>query len=546
MAAPTAAFTTEAAKRQSNPIYLVIISLDGGDLRLMDKAATAAGKFNALPVLSRPAPIGVTISPFEGRSSVSRISLNIIDKAQVFSKVASKEFLLNRIVTIKVGFEDIDEADFFTEYIGKISGYKWPQPGRWQVDLDDTLADLTEKIPDEDTVTVVETAFWNLPNVPTIIVASAQDAPDPQIFTITQSFDSANIRRRTFLGKVSADTMRLYQVGSITVGNTFTTWDVQSATPLADGLVNSNGAELLGDKIVDVMLNLFKRVDVPDSQIQVSSFIAVRDTFALPGNRVRRVLAKPARALDLMHELARISLLAVFPDEENRLTPKFFSAPEPHDDIFDLDTSRIQPVGNISMLPNFREFANRIVILGNHDGSQFTNTENFRRVDIFVDADSQSDDQNKEVKTHEIKSQWLNSSVTDLSHYSTLGGTLRKRIKHPPRHVKTAGFLDLSRVKVADIISLSHPEIPGQPVGKVTPGVDSELWQIISKRTDVPGGIIPVELLDTRIDKLVGWISHTGQADFPTATGIDKRHAYIGTANSNLVNNGTEDGYYIQ
>jgi len=541
MATPTQAWLNEASGRNQDAVFLAIISLDTGDLKLVDKSLPRL-QFDALPVLDSPQPLGVKIEPFSGKSTVSQQKLRIIDKGQFFSQLVSSQFLRNRIVTFKVGFANVDESDFLTDFVGKIKDWTSPSPGRWELTVEDSLGDLSEKVPKASGTKRVDTAFWNDPQIPAYVVASAQDSP-PAIFTDIQSFDSTHVEDRTLAVRFSADTIRLYQVSSISAGGGFTTWNVQTGTPLADGIANSFGADLLGDNVVDVMLNILKRVNMPDSQIQVATFFATRDTF-LPTIRVRRITGKPVKALDLIQELAEVGLMSFFPDGENRLAVKFFGPPAPHDDVYELDENKMQDVDNVKQDPDNKLMANRIVIFGNHDSSQFENPENFGRIDIFVDADSQENQ--LDVETREVKSQWLHSSVTDLTWYNVIGGKLLKRLVQPPRRLKTNAPLDIARTTVADMISVTNSALAGQPTGVNTVGVTQELWQLIEKRPNVVDGGVDVEMLDARLDKFAGWISHSFQPDYDLASGLDRRHAYIGTATFNKVGSSQDDGYYIQ
>lgn len=541
-------FSFEAIKNRQDPIVLVILKLDSGDMKLVDRAIPLNPQktYDALALLDKPDDIGVRINPWKGQATISQVTVSVLDKDQIFSQLLSDTFVMNREVEIKIGFLGMQEVDFLTAYTGKIKTYSWPRPGNVVFQVTDTQADMIGKVPEEASgATVVNTAFWNLPNVPDFVVASAVDGSTPQIFTITQSFDTTNLIRRTLLGHVSASTKRMYQIEGLTIGNTFSTWDVKSSTPLADGLTNANSAELLGDQIVDVMLNLMKRVDVPDSQINVASFLDVRSRFLPPKSRVRRILGKPKRAIDLLSELGEISLVTVFPDHDNRLSPKFFAPPAPHDDVFAVDDGDFHPVGGIGMTPNFNEWSNRIVIFSDHDGSQDEKTENFARADLFVDADSQEN--HKETRSRPpIRSLWLNSIVTNSAHWGFIGSRLLKRLSNPPRVIRGKVMLDAAARNVADIIEVTHPEVPGQPVGIKSPGITGELWQIVDKRVNASGGEVPLVLIDTRLDKNPMWIAHSIQPDYATATGIDRRHWYIGNSIGNFVNAGGDEGYFIQ
>jgi hypothetical protein len=535
-------YNSVSERRNLTPITLIVIKTDGGDTRLVDNPKFAS-PLDALGYFETVSPIGVRLEPWAGLTSVGAITLTMIDKNKFFSKLASSAHLINREVEIRMGYEGMDVGDFFTEYIGKIKGLKQPSPTKWEMTVEDAMADLREKVPAESTTTVVDTAYWTLASVSSMGVASALDSSTiPQLYTITRSFDSTNIRARTVMVRVSASTFRLYQVRSITSGSTFTTWYVDSSAPATDGVANAQRAELLGDNMVDVMLNVMKRVGLPDRNIQVASLIYNRDIF-LSSIRVRRTLAKPTPAIDLLRQLSEVSLVSLFPDEGNRISGRYFNYPGPHEEIYTLDTTKINPVGGIVSGPRSDKLANRIVIYGNHDGTQDEKPENYLRVDIYADADAQAN--NKETRSREIKSFWLHSSVTDSAWYGTLGNRVLDRLKYPPRYASMGTMPDAAKTRVADIVDFSHPDVIGQPavVGAQTPGVSRELWQILEKRTDAPNGHVDLEIWDAQFVFRAGWIGHAGAADWDTASVEEKRHCYIGDA-SNLLN--TEDGYYIQ
>lgn len=543
---PNANWRNEAKKLHPFPIYLAILELDGGDVRLCDtqgRTEDVPRRLSALPVLASPEAVAGKINPWKGIGIGSSIQLHISDIFDFFSQIVSTKTLRNRKVTVKVGFEGLDEADYLTEYVGRIKTWRRPNPHRWNVTLEDRLSDLKENVPEEAEGTLVNTAYWDKPRIEAIPVSSAQDSP-PQIFTITNTFDSDQIRDRTLLVKIGVNTHVMYQVTSLTVGNTFTTWDLKASSPVTDGVANGKTAELLGDNPVDIMLNIFKRVGIPNEDIDTSQFLIERDT-RIPSLRFRRVLDKPTPAKDLIAELAEQSLITVYPNNESKLTSKLFGSSPPHGPQIEIGPDQIiGAIKGINFWQEESEFFNRITVWNDHDGSQETKFNTFGKLAILANPDSQAD--NDETRTRQILSQWIQSSVTEGGWPLNLMTRILNRTVTPPRHVSFVTTLDVLRAQLGDMIELTHPRIPGLPTGANTLGITSELWQLISKKADIPKGRVKVELLDSSLLKRGAWIGHAGDRDYPSAGAVERRHGYIGDAANNKVNAGTEEGYTIQ
>ncbi len=543
---PNEKWANEAKKLHPFPIYLAIIELDGGDLRLVDtqgRTESVQRRLSALAVLASPEAVAGRINPWKGIGIGSSIQLHIADMFDFFSQIVSTNTLRNRKVTIKVGFEGLDEADFLSEYVGRIKTWRRPNPHRWNVTLEDRISDLKENVPEESAGTLVNTAFWDKPRIDAIAVSSAQDSP-PRIFTVTKSFASDQIKDRTILVKIGVNTHVLYQVTSITPGASFTTWDLKASSPSFDGVANGKTAELLGDNPVDIMLNIFKRVNIPNEDIITSQFINERDT-RIPSLRFRRILDKPTAARELISELAEQSLITVYPSNDGKLTSKLFGSQPPHGPKVEIGQDQIiGPIKGINFWQEETEFFNRVTVWYDHDGSQEKKFNNFGRLSILANPDSQAD--NKETRTRQILSLWMQSGVTEEGWPLNLSTRILNRTVVPPRHVQFTTTLDVLRGQLGDMVELTHPRIPGLKTGANTLGITSELWQLISKKADIPKGRVSVELLDSRLLKRGGWIGHAGDRDYPAAGALERRHAYIGDAANNKVNAGTEEGYTIQ
>ena len=142
------------------------------------------------------------------------------------------------------------------------------------------------------------------------------------------------------------------------------------------------------------------------------------------------------------------------------------------------------------------------------------------------------------------------SSLNGTALASSLGKKLLQRHRDP---VPSVNFtVDINKVslegnflKPTDPINMTSDEVAYK-------GVDSlsrERFMLTSVRPDFANSTIGVEAIKAGLpaDNSVkyGFIAPAGQPDYPTASVTEREYAYIGRASDNKVNAGTVDGYVI-
>jgi hypothetical protein len=142
------------------------------------------------------------------------------------------------------------------------------------------------------------------------------------------------------------------------------------------------------------------------------------------------------------------------------------------------------------------------------------------------------------------------TSLNGGSFANTLATKILQRYVDPAATVSFS--IDLNEInnngnllKVSDTIQMTTDEAFDQ-------GQDSwsvERLFVTSVITDFSKGIVKMKAVQSRAGyqagKKYGFIAPAGQPDYPSASDTERFYCYIGTATTNLVNAGTEDGYYV-
>jgi len=137
------------------------------------------------------------------------------------------------------------------------------------------------------------------------------------------------------------------------------------------------------------------------------------------------------------------------------------------------------------------------------------------------------------------------TALNGISSATTLANKLLYRYRDP---VSTVSFeVDINNVaynnefiKPTDLKDISTDEACEY-------GLDSWLGErvmITGVWPDFSGHTVKVEAVSTRMSRRYGFIAPAGQPDYALASTGECEYAFIGDAN-NMVNGGTEDGYYI-
>jgi hypothetical protein len=380
------------------------------------------------------------------------------------------------------------------------------------------------------------------------------------------------------------------------------------------------------------------RLGIPDALIDIARFENQRDTW-LSGWLFDRVITKPEKAVQYLTELQQETNSYIIQDGE-KISLTYFGPPVPGQSVplwTDEDTI---DKDSLSVDSGYSDkHFNRIIFAYDYDEDGEDKFDSYSKVNINIDAASQSSSEWDEVKTKTVKSRWIKSIAytdavditgVDLYHASaandigdgtltydfasntlsykspggvagptvtlskngkyqlfdvdttkyirvvvtlaslpssnkadtitisalsgelfanTAGNRLLKRYRDP---VPQANFsVDINKVsmdgtfiKPTDMVDLSSEEI----AFKSNPNVVGERFMITGTTPDFTNNKIKVTTIKAGLpsDNTLRWvfIGPAGLPDFSSATDEEKEYWFIGDIN-NLVNGGTEDGYYF-
>lgn len=173
--------------------------------------------------------------------------------------------------------------------------------------------------------------------------------------------------------------------------------------------------------------------------------------------------------------------------------------------------------------------------------------EDFNKVQVFVDRGVETASGSK---SQSIFSKWIFRAAEALE----TAGRIVGRFKRGARILKfSLDLKDEPDFDVGDLVSVDSTDllIPGTGGSSDTAVRGDTIWQVTQRTHKRLKGLVDVEVLEA-VGRKVGFISPDEDLetapddfpDFPDASVAERQYAFIGDAD-NLVNVGTEDGYYI-
>ena len=124
-----------------------------------------------------------------------------------------------------------------------------------------------------------------------------------------------------------------------------------------------------------------------------------------------------------------------------------------------------------------------------------------------------------------IFSRWINDTATP----TVIALRLRRRFRNAPIKAGIVVELKDEEISTSDIVKLTSSLIQASDGSSV----DGQRYQILSKKRKTPG-TYEFQIEDTRWLKEYGFIAPAGQANWDSATEVEKAYAYIGDANNQL------------
>ena len=194
-------------------------------------------------------------------------------------------------------------------------------------------------------------------------------------------------------------------------------------------------------------------------------------------------------------------------------------------------------VGKIEWELLFKDHLNKFRIDGDYSDLS-------RKYQTILYNESPTGDTTDQTNTGETieyfaRSKWLREDRDGPEIARELAGRMRIRFLSPPARVRMSVNAHHLNLEQGDVVAVTDADMPDLFVG--TRGITSHMMTIISIRPDWTTGLMRLTLLDTG-GKRYGLWSGDAQADFASATTLDKETYAFFTDDSGLMSDGS-DGY---
>ena len=303
---------------------------------------------------------------------------------------------------------------------------------------------------------------------------------------------------------------------------------------------------------VFALRDLVNRAEAPVASVDEVLFADQFDF--LPSTQVLRggntAIQKPARLSDTIKELRKEAFLDFWVSETGLARTRFSfvvvrpgETPPKFSDEDNLVLDSVSYKGNAEKSRVTRMF----VYYDLKTDAEGNKAEDFSRVQVFVDLGVEAASGSR---SQSIFSKWIFRAAEALE----TAGRIVGRFKRSARILKfTVDLKDEPDFDVGDLISVDSTDIliPGTGGSSDTAVRGDTRWQITQRTHERLRGLVKVEALEG-VGRKVGFIAPNDDIetpanpfpDFPDASVAERQYGFIGDAN-NLVNVGTEDGYYI-
>ena len=278
----------------------------------------------------------------------------------------------------------------------------------------------------------------------------------------------------------------------------------------------------------------------------------------LPGTQVLRgeqdgggdtAITKPARLSETIKELREQTFLDLWVSETGLVRTRFgFVVVRPGETPLEFTDEDNFVLNSFSYQGNSESRVTRLFVYYDQKvGADGTKAADFNKVQVFAEAGVEAA---SGTRSERIFSKWIFRAAEALE---TAGRTVG-RFKRGARILKfNLDIKDEPDFDLGDLVSVDSDDIliPGTGALADTAVRAQTLWQVRQRKHERLKGLVGVELLEA-VGRKVGFISpdlgieDPGNPfpDFPDASVAEKQYGFIGDVD-NLVNVGTEDGYYI-
>lgn len=532
------------AQNPLKPIYLVIIN--GIPTRYASGVVTnALGETK--PYLRVPAGAGQQITPNLGQSSISSINFSVLDKDGEITRLVFLYQMANRQVTLKMGFQGLDEIAYSTIFVGKILTYTLDQNNTfWKFQTTDLQRDTKQQI---------FSAATKL-TAPITAVAVTINVSDTSAFaaaTAGQFYVKVNDEAISYTGKTATSFTGCIrgQLGTVSspavINDEVNNLIVLLGNPLTIALqiLTSTG---LGTNGPYDILPASSGLAIPQVNVNVAQFESERVRWMNAIN-FRFEEEQPVAGKTFLQEQI-YAFCPAYPVVDNlgRLSVKVAAPPLPTTLQAQTPLNESNVIGRPSFVGNVLDnyFFNELDI--SYDYSFVTGL--FSTRSIYVDIPSVNKFDIETVQP--MASRGIRLGVMTQKKVDNFGQKFLKRYSTPAPILEAKAFINTRFVEVGDVLPLTNSKLPNLKTGTI--GVVSQLMEVIQAAPDYAGGTIKYQLLNTAYSygRRYAAISPSAKApvNFPNylaANAAQRNYAFISkkvNPTRGIMSNG-DDGYYI-
>jgi hypothetical protein len=308
-----------------------------------------------------------------------------------------------------------------------------------------------------------------------------------------------------------------------------------------------------GKNPIEIVIELLKRGGIATADIDVAGLSTntnsekntwLQSTINLQnglttGTTFRRSITEPEKIDDLLQEIREVTMLSLWVNESQQVTGKVFAPARPSETLTELDEDNELIAGSIKVDDNDEDsrVTRALVAYSLAADGDPEKIGDYQEVIVRVDTNVESDGYYGEKKLKTFLSQWVRASDT-----ATVGKLLKhylSRFRNGARLVSFALERKNDSVKVGDFVKITTEKVQNAH----GTAVSGRVMQVLSKKR-AGQGRQEHEVLDTGLMRRYGFIGAVGAAGYGAATYEEKRRAYIGDADNNVVGDG-EEGYSI-
>ena len=252
-------------------------------------------------------------------------------------------------------------------------------------------------------------------------------------------------------------------------------------------------------------------------------------------------MEKPVKANILLDQLREITGSSLYQAENGLITLKAFKPINEHTETLVTITEDNNLMRDPTPFPDMNADSQitrvEVFYQPTDESRESKKPEEYGQLYVRIDADIE-DERNFNT---EIAKQVFSPWIYREQEARRLSTKVLRRFRLPPAKYKFSLDPKDFEIQLAQIIDITTSDFlknDGTP--------DTKRFEITSKQERT--NRIDIESLDSKQDRLYGWINHTSAADHGAATATEKFHAYIGTAvtdeDAAVMGDGT-DGYYF-